>query len=68
MTNKLDALHMSLSAHFAALVSAIDQENPGVKDRFLSEINKRRDELKDMDDENTVVSEGLYWTSTLLKK
>lgn len=67
-----DAIKHSLSAHFAALVAALSENDDGVRVRFMDALAKLYEQSKDNAAiegvDNIELLESLRWTRDLLKK
>lgn len=67
---EIQAMKESMSAHFAALVLALEKQSPGIKEDFIDTLEKAHYKAKDEEGpevDNTLLKESIYWTLSLIR-
>lgn len=66
--NPIDQTHLIIAAITASFTNALDKQNPGFKNQFISELREQYNEIREMELVHTETLETLMWTKELIEK
>lgn len=68
MKNDIEDIQLIISAHFSALVTAMNETSPGFKDNFTTELHEIHNRSRSSGVENLALTQSVANTIELLMK